>query len=87
MGAIFSKPKIPDTSKAMKAQTEAMAKQTALMDKQEARLEQQEQQAQSTAAASARARRRGRGAYRLLLSPTRTNAATGIKGSGTTLGA
>ena len=87
MGAIFSKPKMPDTSKAMAQQTEAMEKQSALLEKQEARLEEQEKTATRQASASARARRRGRSSYRLLLSPARANAATGIKGSGTTLGA
>ena len=88
MGGIFSKPRIPDTSEAMKKQTEAMEKQSAILDKQEERLAAQERSAQRTAQASARARRRGRGGYRLLLSPARANAATGIsKGSGTTLGA
>ena len=89
MGGIFSKPKIPDTSKQMAAQTEAMEKQSAILDKQEERLDAQEKSAQRTAQASARARRRGRGGYRLLLSAARGgSAAQGIqKGSGTTLGA
>ena len=88
MGGIISKPKMPDTSAAQKAQAEAMEKQTEMLNQQEARLEAQEQSAQRTAAASARSRRRGRGAYRLLLSSMRGGAAaTGIKGSGTTLGA
>ena len=88
MGGIFSKPKIPDTSKQMKAQADAMEKQSALLDKQEARLDAQEMSAQRRAQASSMARRRGRGGYRLLLSSARGNAATGIaKGSGTTLGA
>lgn len=84
---IFGSPKMPDTSKAMAAQTQAMEKQSALLEKQEARLEEQEKTAQRQASGAARARRRGRGSYRLLLSPSRSNAATGIKGSGTTLGA
>jgi len=85
MGGIFSKPKMPDTSAAMKAQTSAMERQAELLEKQEARLEAEEGSARRTAAASARARRRG--GYRLLLSPTRTNAQVGIKGSGEKLGA
>lgn len=89
MGSIFSKPKMPDTSAAMKKQTEAMEKQTEILDKQEQRLDAQEAAASRTAASSARARRKGRGAYRLLLSPARANAAKGItdKGAGTKLGA
>lgn len=87
MGGILSKPKMPDTSKAMKAQADAMAKQTELLDQQEARLKEKEKSAQQTAAASSKARRRG--SYRLLLSPARGGtAAQGLeKGSGTTLGA
>jgi hypothetical protein len=89
MGSIFSKPKMPDTSAAMKKQTEAMEKQTEILDKQEQRLDAQEAAAARTASASARSRRRGRSAYRLLLSPARANAAKGItdKGANTQLGA
>ncbi len=92
MGGIFSKPKMPDTSAAMKKQAEAMDRQSDILDKQEERLDQQEAAAARTAAASARARRRGRSAYRLLLSPARANAAKGItdmrsKGANTQLGA
>ena len=89
MGSIFSKPKMPDTSAAMKRQTEAMDRQTEILDKQEKRLDAQEASAARTASASARARRRGRSAYRLLLSPARANAAKGItdKGANTQLGA
>ncbi len=87
MAGGLSRPKMPDTSAAEKAQSEALEKQTEMLNQQEARLDAQEKSAQATAAASARSRRRGRGAFRLLLSSARGgSAATGIKGSGTTLG-
>ena len=59
MGGILSKPKMPDTSKAMKAQADAMAKQTELLDQQEARLKEKEKSAQQTAR---RRRKQGVGA-------------------------
>jgi hypothetical protein len=87
MGAVFSKPKMPDTSKQQEAQRKAMEKQTEILDKQEARIESQEAEAKRQVASRARSKRMGRGAYRLLLSPARGGeAAQGIKGGSTTLG-
>jgi len=83
---IFGKPKMPDTSAQDKAQVEAMQKQTEILNKQEARLEEEEKTAKSRMAARSTSRRKGRGGYRLLLSSSRANAQTGIKGSGSTLG-
>ena len=83
---IFGKPKMPDTSAQDAAQVEAMRKQTEILDKQEARLEEEERSAKSNMAARSASRRKGRGGYRLLLSNNRSNAQTGIKGSGSTLG-
>lgn len=70
MGGLFSKPKMPDTSK----QEALMAEQQASLDKKEA--EQQKQ-------LQARRVAQSRGGMQALLSPTRTNAEQGL---GTTLG-
>jgi len=87
MGAIFSKPKMPDTSALQQAQIKAMEKQSALLDKQEERIDQQEQEALKQASARARSRRMARGGYRMLLSPLRGGeAAQGISGTDTKLG-
>ena len=90
MGGIFSKPKIPDTSAAMKAQAEAMEKQSAILDKQEERLEAQEKSAQRTAQASSarvKAQRSWRLSSALVLCPWQCGCTGIAKGSGTTLGA
>ncbi len=87
MGAIFSKPKMPDTSAIQQAQLKAMQKQSELLDKQEARIDAQEEQALKQASARARSRRMARGGFRMLLSPLRGGeAAQGITGSDTKLG-
>jgi hypothetical protein len=87
MGAIFSKPKMPDTSAIQQAQLKAMEKQSELLDKQEARIDAQEEQALKQASARARSRRMARGGFRMLLSPLRGGeAAQGITGSDTKLG-
>ena len=83
---IFGVPKMPDTSAQDAAQAEAMRKQTEILDKQEARLEEQEKTAKSRMAARSTSRRKSRGGYRLLLSSNRSNAQTGVKGSGSNLG-
>ncbi len=82
MGGMFSTPRAPTNQFA--AQQKAMDRQAEILAKQEARLESEEMSARGRAASSARSRRRG--GYRLLLSPSRTNAQVGIKGSGDTLG-
>jgi len=87
MGAIFSKPKMPDTSAIQQAQLKAMEKQSELLDKQEARIDAQEEEALKQASARARSRRMARGGFRMLLSPLRGGeAAQGITGSDTKLG-
>lgn len=87
MGAIFSKPKMPDTSAIQQAQLKAMQKQSELLDKQEARIDAQEEEALKQASARARSRRMARGGFRMLLSPLRGGeAAQGITGSDTKLG-
>ena len=83
---IFGMPKSPVAPVQDKAQVEAMQKQTEILDKQEKRLEEEEKTAKSRMAARSASRRKGRGGYRLLLSSSRSNAQTGIKGSGSTLG-
>jgi hypothetical protein len=70
MGGLFSKPKMPDTSK-----------QEAVMAAQEERIQQQERD--KTQQLMARRRAVGRGGMAALLSPERTNAEQGL---GTTLG-
>ncbi len=66
MGAMFSKPKMPDTSK-----------QEAVMAKQEERLEQQE--TEKTRQLASRRRAIGRGGMASLLSPDRPNAEQGLQ--------
>ena len=70
MGGLFSKPKMPDTSK----QEAQMAEQQASLDKKEA---DQQKQLQARRVAQSR------GGMQALLSPERTNAEQGL---GTTLG-
>lgn len=84
MSFLFKAPKMPDMSKSIAMQTQAMEQQTALLEKQEEQLLSQEQSAMKKAQATAKARRRG--PYRLLLSSTRPDAQTGIKGSSGILG-
>lgn len=66
MSAMFSKPKMPDTSK-----------QEAIMAKQEERLEQQE--TEKTRQLQARRRAVGRSGMAALLSPERPNAEMGLQ--------
>lgn len=66
MGAMFSKPKMPDTSK-----------QEAVMAKQEERIAQQE--TEKTRQLQARRRAVGRGGMAALLSPDRPNAEQGLQ--------
>jgi len=66
MGAMFSKPKMPDTSK-----------QEAVMAKQEERIAQQE--TEKTRQLQARRRAVGRGGMSALLSPDRPNAEQGLQ--------
>lgn len=83
---IFGMPNSPVAPVQDNAQVEAMQKQTEILDKQEARLEEEEKNAKSRMAARSNSRRKSRGGYRLLLSSSRANAQTGIKGSGSKLG-
>lgn len=66
MGAMFSKPKMPDTSK-----------QEAIMAKQEERIAQQE--TEKTRQLQSRRRAVGRGGMAALLSPDRPNAEQGLQ--------
>ena len=72
--------------KAEVAQKVAMDKQEAVLKQQEERLKASEKKAMTTASASSRSRRRGRSAYRLLLSPTRPDAFSGISNQQQKLG-
>jgi len=83
---VFGTLKLPDTSAADKAQTDALKRQTEILDKQEARLDQEEKAAKTRMAAKSASRRKARGGYRMLLSSDRSNAQMGIKGSGSNLG-
>lgn len=95
---LVSKPKGPSAAEIQARQKadRALADQLKRQKEREVKLDKEkaaksekasEKQLSSTASTASRVKRRGgRRAYRLLLSPSRSRASQGIKGSGTTLG-
>lgn len=77
MGAIFSKPKMPDMTAQVKAQEQAAQRQEQILQKQEERVSQQE--TEKTKQLQARRRAVGRGGMAALLSPERPNAEQGLQ--------
>lgn len=86
---LVSKPKGPSAAEIQARQRadRALADQLKRQKEREAKLDKAESEKLSSAASPiSRSRRRGRRAYRLLLSGSRANASSGIKGSAGTLG-